>query len=49
LPLELKVSKLLKLGSQPVQLSGSYECTFQDSYVAPQWSVNFTLKLLFPI
>jgi len=49
LPLGVKVSKLLKLGTQPVQLSGSYEYNFQDDYVAPEWSVNFTLKLLFPI
>ncbi len=49
LPLGLKVSKLHKFGAQPVQFSGSYEYNFQDDYVAPAWSVNFTIKFLFPI
>ena len=49
LPLGLKVSKLHKFGTQPVQFSGSYEYNFADDYVAPEWSVNLTIKFLFPI
>lgn len=29
--------------------SGSYEYNFQDDYVAPEWTVNVTVKFLFPI
>ncbi|HAJ91619.1 MAG TPA: hypothetical protein DCO71_03200 [Gammaproteobacteria bacterium] len=49
LPLGVKLSKLVKLGDQPVQFSGYYEYNFQDDYIAPEWTVNFTVKLLFPI
>jgi hypothetical protein len=49
LPLGAKLSKMVKLGSIPTQLSGSYEYNFQDDYIAPEWSVNFSVKLLFPI
>lgn len=49
LPLGMKVSKLHKFGSQPVQFSGSYEYNFADDYVAPEWSMNLTIKFLFPI
>ncbi|MCK5517298.1 MAG: hypothetical protein KAI39_10520 [Desulfobulbaceae bacterium] len=49
LPLGLKVSKLVKISSLPVMFSGSYEYNFQDDYVSPEWTVNFTLKFLFPI
>lgn len=49
LPLGLKINKLVKLSSLPVMFSGSYEYNFQDDYVSPEWTVNFTLKFLFPI
>jgi len=49
LPLGLKVSKLHRFGSQPVQFSGSYEYNFADDRVAPEWAVNFTVKFLFPL
>jgi hypothetical protein len=50
LPLGLKVSKLQRFGDLPVQLSGSYEYNFADDVVAAaRWSLNLTLKFLFPI
>jgi hypothetical protein len=49
LPLGMKVAKLVKLGDLPVQFSGSYEYNFADDDVAPEWSVNFTVKFLFPL
>jgi hypothetical protein len=49
LPLGMKVSKLHKFGAQPVQFSGSYEYNFADDEVAPEWAVNLTVKLLFPL
>ncbi len=49
LPLGLKVNKLVKFSKLPVMFSGSYEYNFQDDYVSPEWTVNFTLKFLFPI
>lgn len=49
LPLGLKLAKLHRFGRQPVQWSGSAEYNFADDAVAPAWSFNFTVKLLFPI
>jgi hypothetical protein len=49
LPLGMKANKLLKFGKMPIMFSGAYEYNFQDDYVAPKWTVNFTLKFLFPI
>ncbi len=49
LPLGLKVNKLVKFSSLPVMFSGSYEYNFQNDYVSPEWTINFTLKFLFPI
>ena len=49
LPLGVKLAKLVKFGKLPVQFSGAYEYNFADDYVAPQWTVNFTVKFLFPI
>jgi len=49
LPLGLKLAKLIKFGKLPVQFAGSYEYNFADDYVSPEWTVNFTLKILFPI
>jgi len=49
LPLGIKLSKLHKFGKQPGQFSGSYAYNFADDLVAPEWTVNFTVKLLFPI
>jgi hypothetical protein len=48
LPLGVKLAKLMKLGKLPVQFSGSYEYNFQDDFVAPEWTINFTVKLLLP-
>lgn len=49
LPLGMKVNKLVKFGKLPVMFSGSYEYNFQDDYVAPEWTMNFTMKFLFPL
>lgn len=49
LPLGVKINKMVRLGELPTMFSGSYEYNFQDDYVGPAWTVNFTLKLLFPI
>jgi hypothetical protein len=32
-----------------VQFSGSAEYNFADDQVAPAWSFNLTIKLLFPL
>ena len=49
IPLGVKLAKLVKLGQLPVQFSGAYEYNFANDYVAPEWTVNFTVKFLFPI
>lgn len=49
LPLGIKLAKLTKVGGQSVQFAGSYEYNFADEFIAPEWSVNFTIKLLFPL
>ncbi len=49
LPLGVKLAKLVKFNKLPVQFSGAYEHNFADDYVAPKWTINFTLKLLFPL
>jgi hypothetical protein len=49
LPLGLKLAKLVKFGKLPVQFAGGYEYNFADDYVAPKWTVNLSVKLLFPI
>jgi hypothetical protein len=49
LPLGMKVAKLVRFGQLPAQFSGAYEYNFADDGVAPQWSVTFTVKFLFPI
>jgi hypothetical protein len=49
LPLGAKLSKLHRFGKQPVQFSGAYEYNFQDDFVGPEWTVNFTAKFLFPL
>jgi hypothetical protein len=49
LPLGVKLAKLVKFSSTPVQFSGAFEYNFADDYVAPKWICNFTVKLLFPI
>ncbi|AUB80719.1 hypothetical protein [Candidatus Thiodictyon syntrophicum] len=49
LPLGVKVSKLHKFNALPVQFSGSYEYNFANAAVVPEWSVNLTVKLLFPM
>jgi hypothetical protein len=49
LPLGIKLAKLVKFGKLPVQFSSAYEYNFADKYVAPTWTVNFTVKFLFPL
>jgi len=49
LPLGVKLAKLVTFGKLPVQFSGAYEYNFADDFTAPQWSLNFTVKFLFPI
>ncbi len=49
LPLGIKLAKLVKFGPMPVQFSGAYEYNFADNEVAAEWTVNFTLKFLFPL
>ena len=49
LPLGLKLAKMVTFGQLPVQFSGPYEYNFADDYVSPAWTVNFTVKFLFPI
>ena len=49
LPLGLKLSKMVKIGSLPVQFSGFYEYNFADDYEAAEWVINFSLKFLFPV
>lgn len=49
LPLGIKVNKMVRLGKMPTMFSGSYEYNFQDDNVAPEWTVNFTVKFLFPL
>jgi hypothetical protein len=33
----------------PAQFSGFYEYNFQDDFEAAKWTVNVTVKFLFPI
>ena len=49
LPLGVKLARLVKFGKLPVQFAGGYEYNFADDYVAPEWMVNFAVKVLFPI
>jgi|OpeIllAssembly_1097287.scaffolds.fasta_scaffold79989_2 hypothetical protein len=49
LPLGVKLAKLVKFGKLPVQFAGGYEYNFADDYVAPKWTVNLSVKFLFPI
>ena len=49
LPLRVKVNMLVTFNTVPVMFSVAYEYNFQDDYVSPEWTMNFTLKFLFPI
>jgi len=49
LPVGMKLAKLVKFGALPVQFVGSYEYNFADDYVTPEWTLNLTVKFLFPI
>jgi len=49
LPLGVKLARLVKFGKLPVQFAGAYEYNFADDYIAPKWTVNFTVKILFPV
>lgn len=48
LPLGVKVAKLVKFGRLPVQFSAYYERNLQDERFAPEYTVNFTAKLILP-
>lgn len=48
LPLGVKVSKLTKMGSVPLQLQLSYERNFSDDRVGPKDTIGFTAKILLP-
>ena len=48
LPLGAKVAKLVKLGKVPVQLSLQYEHDFADYQGAPEDTLRFSMKFLFP-
>ena len=49
LPLGVKLAKLTGLGNQKVQFSAAYEYNFADDRVGPEWNINVTAKLLFPL
>lgn len=49
LPLGIKLAKLVKFGTMPVQFSGAYEYNFANDYPAPKWAVTLTMKFLFPL
>ncbi|BBO90726.1 hypothetical protein [Desulfosarcina ovata] len=49
LPLGLKVGKLVKISGHPVTFTFTGEYDFQDDYVGPEWTVNLTVKFLFPL
>jgi len=49
LPLGVKLAKLTKFSTLPVQFSGAFEYNFADDYVVPEWTISFTVKLLFPL
>ena len=49
LPLGIKLAKLQKFGKMPVQLSGAYEYNLADDEVGDEWTINLTVKFLFPI
>ena len=49
LPLGVKLARLVKFGGLPVQFSGAYEYNFDDDDVAAEWTVNLTVKFLFPL
>jgi hypothetical protein len=48
LPLGAKVAKLVKFGKLPVQFSLQYEHDFADYQGAPQDTIRFAMKFLFP-
>ena len=48
LPLGVKLSKLVRFGTTPVQFVGSYEHDFYDGGVTPADTLSFTVKLLLP-
>lgn len=49
LPLGVRVAKLVKFGSIPVQLSLGYEHNFVDDSVGPKDTFTFSLKFLLPM
>lgn len=48
LPLGVKLSKLHRFGSAPVQFTAQYEHNFADDYTVPEDLYSFTIKFLMP-
>jgi hypothetical protein len=48
LPLGVKLAKLEKFGTTPVQFSAAYEHNFAKDYTAPEDLFSFTVKILMP-
>jgi hypothetical protein len=45
----VKLARLVKFGKLLVQFAGGYRNNFADDCVAPQWTVTFAVKALFPL
>jgi hypothetical protein len=45
----VKLARLVKFGKLLLQFADGYRYNFADDYVAPQWTVNFAVKVLFPL
>jgi hypothetical protein len=48
LPLGIKIGKLVKVGTQPLQFSLQYEHDFANDAIGPANTIQFNLKILFP-
>lgn len=48
LPLGVKLSKLHRFGTQPVQFTAQYEHNFAEDFTAPEDLYSFTVKFLVP-
>lgn len=48
LPLGIKLTKLLRLGSTPVQFTAQVEHNFAEDYAVPENLFSFTIKVLLP-
>jgi hypothetical protein len=48
IPLGLKLAKLHRFGTTPVQFTGQYEHNYADDYSVPEDLYSFTVKVLMP-